>query len=36
MDLRASAYFGMLPFVAMAPGFTLGDWIGDRLTQRRG
>jgi ACS family glucarate transporter-like MFS transporter len=36
MDLKASAYYGMLPFIAMAVASPLGGWISDRLTRRRG
>jgi ACS family glucarate transporter-like MFS transporter len=36
LDLKASAFFGMLPFLAMATFSTLGGFIGDRLTQRFG
>ncbi len=36
LDLKASAYYGMLPFIAMAIGSTLGGWISDRLTKRMG
>jgi ACS family glucarate transporter-like MFS transporter len=36
MDLKASAYYGMLPFVAMAVASPLGGWISDGLTRRRG
>jgi len=36
MDLKSSAYYGMLPFIAMALGSTFGGWISDGLTKRRG
>jgi len=36
MDLKASSYYGMLPFIAMALASPLGGWISDRLTRRRG
>jgi ACS family glucarate transporter-like MFS transporter len=36
MDLKTSAWYGMLPFLAMAMASPLGGWISDRLTRRRG
>ncbi|MGP8246207.1 MAG: MFS transporter [Bryobacteraceae bacterium] len=36
MNLKASSYYGMLPFIAMALASTAGGWISDRLTRRRG
>jgi len=36
LDLKASAVFGMLPFLAMASFSPLGGFISDRLTQRYG
>ena len=36
LDIRQSAYFSMLPFLAMAGGSLLGGWISDRLTKRYG
>ncbi|MGA2195002.1 MAG: MFS transporter [Bryobacteraceae bacterium] len=36
MDLKASSYYGMLPFIAMAVASPFGGWISDRLTRRRG
>jgi len=36
LDLKASAYFTMLPFLAMAVCSPLGGWISDRLTKTRG
>ena len=36
MDLKTSAYFGMLPFIAMALGSTVGGWISDTVTRRFG
>jgi ACS family glucarate transporter-like MFS transporter len=36
MDLKASSYYAMLPFIAMAAGSTAGGWISDRLTTHRG
>ncbi|MEO8594311.1 MAG: MFS transporter [Candidatus Solibacter sp.] len=35
-DLKASAFYGMLPFIAMATCSPLGGWISDRLTRRYG
>jgi ACS family glucarate transporter-like MFS transporter len=34
LDLKASAFYGMLPFLAMAICSPLGGWINDRLTRR--
>lgn len=34
LDLKASALYGMLPFIAMAIASPLGGWIGDRLSRR--
>jgi ACS family glucarate transporter-like MFS transporter len=36
LDLKASAWYGMLPFIAMATCSPLGGWISDRLTATRG
>jgi ACS family glucarate transporter-like MFS transporter len=36
LDLKASAYYGMLPFLAMATCSPLGGWMSDRLTRRYG
>lgn len=36
LNLRASGYYAMLPFLAMAVASPLGGWIGDRLSERRG
>jgi len=36
LDLKTSALFGMLPFVAMAVGSPLGGWISDVLTKHFG
>ena len=35
-DLKASAIYGMLPFIAMMIGSPLGGWISDRVTARYG
>jgi ACS family glucarate transporter-like MFS transporter len=36
LDLKSSAYYAMLPFIAMATGSTVGGRISDVLTQRYG
>ncbi len=36
LDLKASSFYSMLPFIAMATCSPLGGWIGDRLTKRYG
>jgi len=36
LNLKASAFYGMLPFVAMMTCSPLGGWISDRLTVRYG
>jgi ACS family glucarate transporter-like MFS transporter len=36
LNLKSSAYYGMLPFIAMATCSPLGGWIADRLTKRYG
>ncbi|HWC20041.1 MAG TPA: MFS transporter [Terriglobales bacterium] len=36
LNLKASAGYSMLPFLAMAAGSSLGGWISDRLTRRYG
>ena len=36
LDLKVSAVYGMLPFIAMATCSPLGGWIADRLTKRYG
>ena len=36
LDLKTSAFFGMLPFLAMAIGSPLGGWISDILTKHYG
>ena len=36
LNLKSSAYYGMLPFIAMAICSPLGGWISDRLTKSHG
>ena len=36
LDLKSSAVYGMLPFIAMATCSPVGGWISDRLTKRYG
>jgi ACS family glucarate transporter-like MFS transporter len=36
LDLKVSAYYSTLPFLAMATCSPLGGWISDKLTQRHG
>jgi ACS family glucarate transporter-like MFS transporter len=36
LDLKSSAYYGMLPFIAMAVASPLGGWIADGLTKAYG
>src|SRR5215472_10848239 len=36
LNLNSSAFYGMLPFLAMATCSPLGGWISDRLTRGRG
>jgi ACS family glucarate transporter-like MFS transporter len=36
LDLKASAFYSMLPFIAMACAAPLGGWVADRITQRYG
>lgn len=36
LDLKSSAFYGMLPFIAMATCSPLGGWVSDRLTGRYG
>jgi ACS family glucarate transporter-like MFS transporter len=36
LDLKSSSYYSMLPFLAMAAGSTLGGWLSDAITKRRG
>ncbi|MCC7175757.1 MAG: MFS transporter [Bryobacterales bacterium] len=36
LDLKASAWYAMLPFIAMATCSPLGGWIGDQLTRKYG
>jgi len=36
LDLKASAVYGMLPFMAMMTCSPLGGWVSDRLTIRYG
>ena len=36
LDLKASAFFGMLPFIAMATFSTAGGFVSDGLTRRFG
>jgi ACS family glucarate transporter-like MFS transporter len=36
LDLKASSYYAMLPFLAMATCSPLGGWISDLLTRRYG
>jgi ACS family glucarate transporter-like MFS transporter len=36
LDLKASRYYAMLPFIAMAVCSSLGGWISDRIAKTRG
>jgi ACS family glucarate transporter-like MFS transporter len=36
LDLKASSYYSMLPFLAMAAGSTFGGWLSDTLTKKYG
>lgn len=36
LELKSSAIYGMLPFIAMAICSPAGGWVGDRLTKRYG
>jgi MFS transporter, ACS family, glucarate transporter len=36
LNLKASAYYSMVPFLAMATCSPLGGWISDRITKRLG
>jgi MFS transporter, ACS family, glucarate transporter len=36
LNLKASSFYGMLPFIAMAAGCAIGGIISDRLTRWRG
>jgi MFS transporter, ACS family, glucarate transporter len=36
LNLKASRWWAMLPFIAMALGSPLGGWISDRITAKRG
>ena len=36
LDLKSSAIYGMLPFLAMTTGSPLGGWLSDRLTRHWG
>lgn len=36
LDLKSSSYYSMLPFLAMAAGSTLGGWLSDAITKKRG
>lgn len=36
LDLKASSYYAMLPFLAMAVASPLGGWLSDRITHRFG
>lgn len=36
LDLKSSAIFGMLPFLAMAVGSPLGGWVSDGVSRRWG
>lgn len=36
LDLKASAIYGMLPFIGMMTGSPVGGWISDRLTAHYG
>jgi ACS family glucarate transporter-like MFS transporter len=36
MNLKASSYYAMLPFLAMAVASPAGGWMGDALSRRRG
>jgi len=36
LDLKASALYSMLPFIAMATASSVGGWIADKLTRKYG
>jgi len=36
LDLKSSALYSMLPFMAMACAAPLGGWVADRITRRHG
>lgn len=36
LDLKSSALYSMLPFLAMLVGCLAGGWVSDKLTKRRG
>ncbi len=36
LDLKASSYYGMLPFIAMTTCSPIGGWISDRVSKRFG
>lgn len=36
LDLKASSYYAMLPFIAMAICSPLGGWVSDRMAKRLG
>ena len=36
LDLKASALYSMLPFIAMATASSVGGWVADMLTQKYG
>jgi len=36
MDLKSSAFYSMLPFIAMASAAPLGGWVADWIVRRRG
>lgn len=36
LDLKASALYSMLPFIAMATASSVGGWVADKLTQKYG
>jgi ACS family glucarate transporter-like MFS transporter len=36
MDLKSSALYSMLPFIAMAVASSVGGWVADELTKRYG
>lgn len=36
LDLKSSAFYGMLPFIAMVCGAPLGGWLADRIARNHG
>ncbi len=36
LDLKASALYSMLPFIAMATASSVGGWVADKLTRKYG